>query len=85
MKKIIYADAPQDAQESLLSAQRIVDDLPAPNELRRKTPRKKITISLDMESIAFFKAQAKKHKTKYQTMINEILGSYSQKYAAKTR
>lgn len=34
-------------------------------------------------SLSFFKQNAKKYNVKYQTMINEVLDTYSQKYASK--
>jgi len=41
---------------------------------------KKITIALTERSLSFFKQNAKKYNVKYQTMINEVLDTYSQKY-----
>jgi predicted DNA binding CopG/RHH family protein len=39
----------------------------------------KITITLNTQSVDFFKGYAAKHKMKYQTVINEALNEYAQK------
>ena len=49
---------------------KFVDDfLPLPEQPVPKDNLKKVTIALSAESIAFFKAEAKKHRTPYQKMI----------------
>lgn len=67
--------------EALDSAVVIEDFLPPPSELVKKPGKEKITISIDSDCINFFKAQAKKNHTKYQTMINEVLYQYAKHYA----
>lgn len=67
--------------EALDSAVIIEDFLPPPAELVKKPGKEKITISIDSDCINFFKAQAKKNHTKYQTMINEVLSQYAKHYA----
>ena len=47
----------------------------------KKTTKEKITISIDSDCINFFKAEAKKNNTKYQTMMNEVLSQYAKHYA----
>ena len=79
-KKIEYSDAPKQVAESISLSERIEDFLPPPDRLIRKSEKVKITITLDSESIAFFKASAKKNNVKYQTMINEILSKYAERY-----
>ena len=56
------------------------DFLTAPNKLTKKETKIKITIALQQKTIDFFKSYAKKNDTKYQTMINEVLDKYVQKY-----
>ena len=56
------------------------DFLPSPDRLALKEENVKITISLKRSSIAFFKAQAKKHKTSYQKMIRELVDRYASHY-----
>ena len=79
-KKTKYSDAPKQVAESISLSERIEDFLPPPDRLIRKSEKVKITITLDGESVAFFKASAKKNNVKYQTMINEILSKYAERY-----
>ncbi|WP_461256929.1 BrnA antitoxin family protein [Treponema sp. R80B11-R83G3] len=46
----------------------------------RKEPKVKITITLNSGSVDFFKKHAQENKVKYQTMINEVLDKYVQRY-----
>jgi len=82
MKKnnIIYTEAPKDVSKSILEGEVVTDFLPPPEKLVRKEPKVKITITLNSGSIDFFKKHAKKNNVKYQTMINEVLDKYVQKY-----
>ena len=79
-KKTEYSDAPKQVAESISLSERIEDFLPPPDRLIRKSEKVKIMITLDGESVAFFKASAKKNNVKYQTMINEILSKYAERY-----
>ena len=79
--KTKYSDAPKQVAESISLSERVDDFLPPPDRLIRKSEKVKITITLDSESIAFFKASAKKNNVKYQTMINEILSKYAERYS----
>lgn len=55
----------------------VVDDfLPRPDELVFKNPRRKVTITLDQESIDFFKAEAARLHVPYQRMIRTLLQQY---------
>lgn len=78
-----YTNAPHDIEQSLEEAVVVEDFLPAPAELARKTEKEKITIAIDKKSLDSFKRYAKTHNTKYQTMINGVLGSYADKYLGK--
>ena len=55
----------------------IKDFLPTPDQLVLKEENVKITISLKKSSVAFFKEQARKHKTSYQKMIREVVDWYA--------
>lgn len=79
--KNIYSNPDKNIIKALDSALIIEDFLPAPSELVRKPSKEKITISIDSDCISFFKAEAKKNHTKYQTMINEVLSQYAKHYA----
>lgn len=80
-EKTMYTDAPQSVAESIVAGEKIVDFLPPPDQLVRKTPKVKITITLNTKSVEFFKKSAKKNKVKYQTMINEVLDQYARRYS----
>ena len=67
-----------------IGALKIVDDfLPAPHELVKKTETVKITISLNRDSIDFFKDRAKKLKVPYQRMIRALVDEYAEKYSSQ--
>ena len=68
--------------EALDSAVLVTDFLPSPSELVKKNSKEKITISIDSDCVSFFKTEAKKNHTKYQTMMNEVLSQYAKHYAA---
>jgi predicted DNA binding CopG/RHH family protein len=75
--KIKYSDGP-------VGALKVVDDfLPAPEQLAFSEETVKVTISLSKESVQFFKAEAKKHNTKYQKMIRRLLDAYTQAHASE--
>lgn len=80
-KKTVYRDAPNDIGEVLLKGRKVDDFLPPPDQLVRRVPKVKVTITLNQESVEFFKKSAKKNKVKYQTMINELLDKYVEKYS----
>jgi hypothetical protein len=58
----------------------IKDFLPPPHELVFPNDTQKVTTSLDMKSINFFKKQAVKNNTKYQKMIRALLSHYASHY-----
>lgn len=60
---------------------RVKDFLPPPDQL--VLPQEevmKVTIALNRSSVNFFKRQAKKHHTKYQRMIRQVLDRYASRY-----
>lgn len=59
---------------------RAVDDLPPPSELAKSLRSVRITIVLSKPSIDFFKKQARRHHTKYQRMMREVLDRYASGY-----
>ena len=79
-RKIIYAEAPGTISQGITEGEIVTDFLPPPEELIRKEPKVKITITLNSGSIDFFKKYARKNNVKYQVMINEVLDRYVQKY-----
>ena len=79
--KSIYSNPEKSVMKALDSAVLVADFLPPPAELVKKSTKEKITISIDSDCINFFKAEAKKNNTKYQTMMNEVLSQYAKHYA----
>ena len=79
-KDEIYATAPRDVSKAILDGEIIADFLPSPENLIRREPKVKITITLNSRSVDFFKKHARQNNVKYQTMINEVLDEYVQKY-----
>ena len=80
MSNVRYTDAPDDINEALDRAVIIEDFLPSPDEFIRRSEKEKITIAIDKRSLNLYRQYAKKHNAKYQTMMNDILGSYADKY-----
>ena len=79
--KNIYSNPEKSVMEALDSAVLVADFLPAPSKLVKKSTKEKITISINSDCINFFKTEAKKNNTKYQTMMNEVLSQYAKHYA----
>jgi len=82
MKKrgINYTEAPKNISRAITEGEIVADFLPSPEKLVRKEPKVKITITLNTGSVDFFKKHARKNNVKYQTMINEVLDKYVQRY-----
>ena len=56
----------------------IEDFLPRPEDLVFKKSTKKVTITVDTQSLYFFKEEAKTHHTQYQKMIRGLLDYYTE-------
>ena len=69
-KKIKYSDEP------IGELNLIPDFMPSPEELTLKKKNTKITISLSVESVDYFKDVANKYHTPYQRIIRELLDEY---------
>ena len=80
--KVRYTKAPADMARALEAAVSIEDFLPSPDQLVLRQDKEKITISLDKRNVDLFRHYAKKHNAKYQTMMNDVLGEYADKYLA---
>ena len=59
---------------------RIDDFLPPPEKLLPKEEAVKITLTVDSDTIMFFKKVAAKSGTKYQRMMREVLKGYAKKF-----
>ena len=79
-KNKIYTEAPNNISKTIQEGEIVTDFLPPPDKLLRKEPKVKITITLNSGSVDFFKKHAQQNNVKYQTMINEVLDKYVQRY-----
>jgi len=82
-RKEVYTEAPKSVSKAISDGEIIADFLPPPEKLIRKEPKVKITITLNSGSVDFFKKHAKENNVKYQTMINELLDKYVQRYRGR--
>lgn len=57
-------------------AVRVEDFLPPPQELFAEDGKIKVTITLNRQSLNFFKRYARSHHMKYQKMIRTLLDKY---------
>lgn len=80
-KKTDYSDSHEDYKSAISAGERIPDFLPPPDKLIKRNPKVKVTISLNRQSVDFFKRYAKQYNVKYQTMINEVLDQYAKRYS----
>jgi uncharacterized protein (DUF4415 family) len=83
-RKVMYTEAPKAISKEIVEGKIVSDFLPPPEALIRKEPKVKITITLNSGSVDFFKKYAKKNNVKYQSMINEVLDRYVEKYKNRT-
>jgi len=51
-----------------------------PEVLAKAAVKKTVTIRIDGDNLDFFKREADKHGTHYQTMINDLLSEYVSKH-----
>ncbi len=73
-RKVKYTDEP-------IGKIKVVDDfLPKPKDLVLREETAKITICLTKSSIDFFKNEAAKYHTHYQTMIRALIDQYASRY-----
>lgn len=68
-KKIAYSNEP-------IEAKVITDFLPSPEELSLNEKKTKVTLTLSVKSLNFFKENAKKYKAPYQFMIRRLIDFY---------
>ena len=83
MNEIKYTTAPKEIEESLSRATIIPNFAPLPEqveELAAKRAKKPVSIYLSVETIEKFKAAAKKDGSRYQTMISNVLDTYTRQY-----
>ena len=74
-KKIKYSN------EKIGEVEVIKDFLPKPEDLVFKEDTVKVTLNLSKSSIEFFKNIAKKHGSRYQKVIRNLLDNYTSHYS----
>ncbi|MCH7827263.1 MAG: CopG family transcriptional regulator [Bacteroidetes bacterium] len=74
-KKIKYSN------EKIGKVEVIKDFLPTPEDLVFKEETVKVTLNLSKSSIEFFKNIAKKHGSRYQKVIRNLLDNYTSHYS----
>ena len=82
-KKDNYTNAPKNVENSLSRAVVIPNFVPTPEEVRRvsvKRTKKPVSIYLSIETIEKFKIAAKQNGSRYQTMISDVLDTYTQQH-----
>jgi predicted DNA binding CopG/RHH family protein len=79
-RKIMYTESPKGIGQAIREGEIVSDFLPPPEQLIKKQPKTKITITLNSRSVDFYKKYAEINKVKYQTMMNEVLDAYAQRY-----
>ena len=75
-EKIRYTDEPMEGRV-------IPDFLPPPDRLIFKEDAVKVTISLSVKSVHFFKTEAAKRGVQYQRMIRRLLDAYVEAFDTK--
>ena len=82
-KEIKYTKVPKEIEESLTRATIIPNFAPLPEQVEKfvaKRAKKTVSIYLSVETIEKFKEAAKKEGNRYQTMISNVLDTYTQQY-----
>ena len=82
-KDIEYTDAPEEIAVSLERATIVPNFELTPEKVREfaaKRAKKPVSIYLSVETIAKFKAAAKKDGNRYQTLISSVLDAYTEAY-----
>ena len=82
-KEIKYTDAPEEVEESLKRSRIVPNFDLKPEQVDNfvaSRVKKPVSIYLSVETIEKFKSAAKKTGNRYQTMISNVLDTYTQQY-----
>lgn len=82
-KKTRYTNAPKDIAEAIEASIRVPNFLPSPEEIIAGEKKVKVTLLLGLESVNFFKQEAKKSGYPYQRMIYKVIEQYTKYYLKK--
>jgi len=75
-----YTDAPPEVEKEFARVEVVDDFLPSPDELVFRT-NDEIMVSIDSNSLAFFRRYAQKKNTSYQNIISNVLQKYALQHA----
>ena len=81
--EIKYTDAPREVEESLDRSVLIPNFIPTPEEVKKLAGlrnKKPVNIYLSVNTIEKFKQAAEKSGGRYQTMISDVLDTYTERY-----
>jgi len=79
MKKDRYKDASAEANGANAAVEQLSDFLPPPEFFAESLAKEKISLNVDAIAVAKFRAYAKKHGLKYQSLMNRVLSNYAEK------
>jgi hypothetical protein len=69
-KRIKYTDEPM---EFMI----VVDDLPTPDQLRRRLRKVRVTVEVDAPTVAMFRRKAGRGNAAYRRMMGRLLDAYA--------
>jgi len=82
-KEIKYTDAPKEVEESLERSIIVPNFALLPEDVKKlvaKRTKKQVSIYLSVETINKFKEAAKRDGSRYQTMISDVLDTYTEQH-----
>ena len=82
-KKTTYKNASKSLAEAIEKGKKVKDFLPKPEDLVLKEDMVKVTLSLNKNSVLFFKKKAKQNKVPYQKMIRRVVDLYADEFVEK--
>ncbi|MCL2807423.1 MAG: BrnA antitoxin family protein [Coriobacteriia bacterium] len=84
MSAVKYTNAPADVDAAMDAAVRVNDDfLPSPEYFAEMLAKEKISLNVDRHAVESFRAYAKAHNLKYQSLMNQVLSAYAKRLQAK--
>jgi len=79
MKKSRYKDASAEVAGAAAAGEPVADFLPPPEFFAESLAKEKISLNVDAIAVAKYRAYAKEHGLKYQSMMNLVLSNYAEK------
>ena len=79
MSNVRYTEAPKKIAEAIAMAEPSLDFLPSPEFFAESLTKEKISLNVDARALARYRAYAKKHGLKYQSLMNQVLSNYAEK------